>query len=73
MTGECLCSGGMRMAANALILREGFIPPTIHYQTPDPGCDLHYVVNSAVEKKVRTVLHNGISPGGTYASILLSV
>jgi 3-oxoacyl-[acyl-carrier-protein] synthase II len=71
MMGECLSSGGMRMAANALILREGFIPPTIHYHTPDPGCDLNYVVNRAVERKVRTVLHNGISPGGTYASILL--
>lgn len=71
MTGECLCSGGMRMAANAIILREGFIPPTIHYQAPDPGCDLHYVVNRPVKKKVRTVLHNGISSGGTYASILL--
>jgi 3-oxoacyl-[acyl-carrier-protein] synthase II len=71
MTGECFCSGGMRMAANALILRAGFIPPTIHYEAPDPGCDLHYVVNRSVEKEMRTVLHNGISPGGTYASILL--
>jgi 3-oxoacyl-[acyl-carrier-protein] synthase II len=71
MIGESIASGGMRMAANAIILREGFIPPTIHYQTPDPRCDLNYVVNRPVEGEVKTILHNGISPDGTYASILL--
>ncbi len=71
MLGESLASGGMRMAANAIILQEGFIPPTIHYQTPDPRCDLNYVVNRHVEREVTTILHNGISPDGTYASILL--
>jgi 3-oxoacyl-[acyl-carrier-protein] synthase II len=71
MVGESIASGGMRMAANAIILEEGFIPPTTHYQTPDPRCDLHYVVNRPVEREVKTILHNGISPDGTYASILL--
>ena len=71
MLGESIASGGMRMAANALILGEGFIPPTIHYQTPDPDCDLNYVVNSSLERETKTILHNAISPDGTYASILL--
>ncbi len=71
MLGESIASGGMRMAANALILGEGFIPPTIHYQTPDPHCDLNYVVNSSMERETKTILHNAISPDGTYASILL--
>jgi 3-oxoacyl-[acyl-carrier-protein] synthase II len=71
MLGESLASGGMRMAANALMLEGGFIPPTIHYQTPDPHCDLNYVVNKPVEREIKTILHNGISPDGTYASILL--
>ena len=71
MLGESISSGGMRMAANALILGEGFIPPTIHYQTPDPHCDLNYVSNSSVERTMKTILHNAISPDGTYASIIL--
>jgi len=71
MIGESIASGGMRMAANAIILEEGFIFPTIHYQTPDPHCDLNYVVNKSVEREVKTILHNGISPDGTFASILL--
>jgi len=71
LIGESIASGGMRMAANTIILEEGFIPPTIHYKTPDPRCDLNYVVNRPVEREVKTILHNGISPDGTYASILL--
>ena len=71
MVGESIASGGMRMAANAIILEEGFIPPTIHYETPDPRCNLDYVVNRPVERRVKTILHNGFSLDGTYASILL--
>jgi 3-oxoacyl-[acyl-carrier-protein] synthase II len=71
MVGESIASGGMRMAANAIVLEDGFIPPTIHYKTPDPRCDLSYVVNSFVKKEVKTILHNAISPDGTFASILI--
>jgi 3-oxoacyl-[acyl-carrier-protein] synthase II len=71
MVGDSIASGGMRMAANAIMLEDGFIPPTIHYKTPDPLCDLNYVVNKPVEKKVKTILHNAISPDGTFASILI--
>ena len=71
MIGESIASGGMRMAASAIILEEGFVPPTIHYKTPDPRCDLNYVVNKPVEREVKTILHNGISPDGAFASILV--
>jgi 3-oxoacyl-(acyl-carrier-protein) synthase len=71
MVGESIASGGMRMAANATIVEEGFIPPTIHYKTPDPRCDLSYVVNSSVDSEVKTILHNALSPDGTFASILM--
>ncbi len=71
MVGESIASGGMRMAANAVMLGEGFIPPTIHYQTPDPRCDLNYVVNGFVQREMKTILHNAISPDGTFASILM--
>jgi 3-oxoacyl-[acyl-carrier-protein] synthase II len=71
MIGESIASGGMRMAANAIILEEGFVPPTIHYKIPDPGCDLNYVVNEPVERDVKTILHNAISPDGAFASVVL--
>ncbi len=73
MTGEMVACGGMRMVANILSMEYGFIPPTINYIHPDPDCDLPYVVNQKLDKKIQTILHLGISPGECYASLLMGV
>jgi 3-oxoacyl-(acyl-carrier-protein) synthase len=73
MMGEAIASGGMRMVANVLSMENGFIPPTINYQNPDPNCNLRYVVNQKLEREIRTVLHLGISPENCFSSILLGV
>ena len=36
-----------RALAAVLAIRDGVIPPTINYETPDPACDLDYVPNEA--------------------------
>ena len=38
-------AGGVELIASALAIKEGIIPPTINYETPDPDCDLDYVPN----------------------------
>jgi 3-oxoacyl-[acyl-carrier-protein] synthase II len=73
MMGEAIASGGMRMVANVLSMENGFIPPTINYLNPDPICDLHYVVNQRLDRKIETVLHLGISPENCFSSILVGV
>lgn len=73
MTGEAIACGGMRMVANILSMDHGFIPPTINYLHPDPECNLSYVVNQKLDKKIQTLLHLGISPGECYASLLMGV
>lgn len=70
MVGEGIASGGMRMVADLLIMERGIIPPTIHYEYPDPGCRL-MVVKIPHRAPVRTILHTGISLDGTYVTILL--
>lgn len=47
MTGHLLGgAGGIEAVFTALALRDQFAPPTIHYEQPDPECDLDYVPNA---------------------------
>ena len=70
MVGEGIASGGIRMAADLLIMERDIIPPTINYEYPDPHCALR-IVQLPQKAPVRTILHTGISLDGTYVSILL--
>src|SRR5204862_4509092 len=46
MIGHCLCaSGAIEAIATVMTVREGCVPPTIHYEHPDPACDPDYVPN----------------------------
>lgn len=72
MTGHLLgAAGGVELAACALAIKHGVIPPTINLDNPDPECDLDCVPNTAREKKVKTVLSNSFGFGGHNASLLI--
>ena len=52
MTGHMMgATGALEAIFCVQAVREGILPPTIHYQTPDPRCDLDYVPNQARERK----------------------
>lgn len=55
----------------SLAMRDGVIPPTINYETPDPECDLDYVPNVAREAKVSACLSNSFAFGGQNACLAL--
>ncbi|HEU4451404.1 MAG TPA: beta-ketoacyl-ACP synthase II [Longimicrobium sp.] len=65
MTGHTLgAAGGIEAVISALVCREGKIPPTINYSTPDPDCDLDYATAGMVERPVRAALSNSFGFGG---------
>ena len=65
MTGHTLgAAGGIEFAVCVLAVRDGMVPPTINYRTPDPECDLNYVPNVAVRREVDVALSNSFGFGG---------
>lgn len=64
--------GAIEIAACALILKHGVIPPTINYQTPDPECDLDYVPNRAREQAIKHVVSTASGFGGFQSAMVLS-
>lgn len=72
MTGHLLgAAGGVEAIAAAMALKEGKIPPTINYETPDEECDLNYTPNKMVERDISYALSNSLGFGGHNATILL--
>ena len=71
MTGHLIAAAGAtELIICLLAMRDGVVPPTINYETPDPSCDLDYVPNAAREKKCRTVLTNSFGFGGQNISLI---
>jgi 3-oxoacyl-[acyl-carrier-protein] synthase II len=65
-------SGGVELIISILALRDGLIPPTINYDTPDPKCDLDYTPNKLRERRVDAAMSNSFGFGGHNASLIVS-
>lgn len=71
MTGHLLGgAGGLEAGITALAVHHQMLPPTINYETPDPDCDLDYVVNQSRPANVLYALSNSFGFGGTNAALL---
>jgi minimal PKS ketosynthase (KS/KS alpha) len=64
--------GAIEMAACALTLQRGVIPPTANLTTPDPECDLNYTPLTARETTARHALSVGSGFGGFQSAMLFS-
>lgn len=72
MTGHMMgATGALEVIFCVQAIREGILPPTIHYETPDPECDLDYIPNQAREARVTLALSNAFGFGGHNAVLAI--
>ncbi len=65
MTGHLLgATGGIEAIASILCMQNQKIVPTINYSNFDPECDLNYVPNKTISKKINYSLSNNFGFGG---------
>ncbi|MGZ4132282.1 MAG: beta-ketoacyl-[acyl-carrier-protein] synthase family protein, partial [Actinomycetota bacterium] len=70
MTGHMLgAAGAVEGAVCALAIANHRIPPTIHYEHPDPDCDLDVTPNEPRDLDVTLALSNSFGFGGQNATI----
>ncbi len=73
MMGHLIAAAGsVEAIACLLAIRDGVLPPTMNYETPDPECDLDYIPNEAREAPVSIALSNSFGFGGQNVSLILS-
>ncbi len=71
MHGHTLgAAGALEAVVSVLAITEGFIPPTIHCETPDPECDLDYVTTGARSVAPEVVLSNSFAFGGNNTTVI---
>ena len=64
-------SGGVELVLSTLAIRDGVVPPTINYDTPDPKCDLDYTPNEARRREISIAMSNSFGFGGHNASVVV--
>lgn len=71
MTGHMLgAAGGVEAIFSLLAIKEGILPPTINYETPDEELDLDYVPNVARKQNIDIAVSNSLGFGGHNVSLI---
>jgi len=72
MLGHPMGAGAaIEAIACCLAIKDGVLPPTINYETPDSECDIDCVPNKARKQKVSIILNNSYAFGGNNACLVL--
>jgi beta-ketoacyl-acyl-carrier-protein synthase II len=71
MTGHLLGgAGAIEGVFTVMALCEGYIPPTVGLNNPDPECDLDYVPNKGRKAELRAALSDNLGFGGHNACVV---
>jgi len=73
MMGHLIAAAGAtELIVCLLAIRDGVLPPTINYHTPDPECDLDYIPNQARHARCEHALTNSFGFGGQNVALIAS-
>jgi 3-oxoacyl-[acyl-carrier-protein] synthase II len=64
-------AGAVEAIVSLLAIREGLLPATINYSTPDPECDLDYVPNEPRPATIKRVMSNSFGFGGHNVALIV--
>jgi 3-oxoacyl-[acyl-carrier-protein] synthase II len=64
-------SGAAGVAATALAMRSGLLPPTINLENPDPVCDMDFIPNKARAVEIEAALCNCLGFGSKNSALVL--
>ena len=65
-------AGAIEAVACLLAIRDGVVPPNLHLDNLDPGCDIRVVANRPLPATVRVVLNNAFGFGGNNCCVVLT-
>ncbi len=73
MLGHCMgAASSMEAISCCLVLKEGIVPPTINFKTPDPECDLDCVPNVSRKADIKICLNNSFAFGGNNCCVVFA-
>ena len=71
--GHCMgVTGILEATCQLLAMNDDFIPPTLNFTAPRPGCALDYVPNQARQKKYDAFLSANYAFGGNNAAVTVT-
>jgi 3-oxoacyl-[acyl-carrier-protein] synthase II len=63
-------AGAVEGILTVLALQAGWLPPNVHYETPDPQCDLRILRGAMRADGLRVALSNSFGFGGANAVLV---
>jgi beta-ketoacyl-acyl-carrier-protein synthase II len=71
MIGHPLAAANaVEMTIVAMIFEKNILPPTINQEEKDPQCDLYYIPNQAIQKKVNMIMKTSSGFSGIHSSLI---